>query len=92
MSKLIRGEIIDINLKIIENDVIVRELSMKTNIIDLPLYRRNWHPFCNDNRLSYVDNCKIDSEYDKWRLEPPRSSIKYCTLKTVALKWISLIR
>jgi hypothetical protein len=92
MSKLRNGELQDIVLKIINNDTVVRELSMKNDVIDLPLWRRNWHPLDGDNKNIFVDNCKVDSDYDKWRLEPPRSYVRYSTLKNVASKWISLIK
>ena len=89
MRKLLReGFIDDIVLKIIEHNKIVRELSVKYDMIDLPLWRRSWHPFDGINKKnSFVWSPMKEIDWDKWRSAPPRPHTTYDKILSIAKKW-----
>lgn len=89
LNKFLRdGYIGDIILNIIENGKLTRRLSMKHDRIDLPLWRRNWHPLDGSHtKNSFVQNNVNHNDWDKWRLEPIRPYITYCKFKDIIKLW-----
>lgn len=74
----------DILLKIVENDRMVRVLSMKDDEINIPIWRREWHPGDGEDvKSSYVT---MDTNWDEWRLAPPRKYILYSRLLLIVKK------
>lgn len=69
------GDIDDIILNVLDYQGInfIRTLSLKHDVIDLPVWRRNWHTFDDPStKKSFVDGIVKQEDWDKWRSEPPR--------------------
>lgn len=82
-----KGLVKDIILEILDQNKPTKILSYVKDCIDLPLWRRNYHPLDGDKKKCFVDNCITEHQYDQWRLEPPRSFLTYEKLKRLALFW-----
>lgn len=90
LRRLLReGKIADIILKIVEEGKIKREISVSKDTIDLPLWRRNWHPHDGEERKkSFVWK---NNDWQSWRKAPPRPFIRYDRLLYYVRLWKSLI-
>lgn len=63
-----KGFISDIIFNIYDIDDSERILSIKHDTIDLPLWRRKWHPMDGENtKISFVDSSFTQKEWDEWR-------------------------
>lgn len=82
------GCVDDIVLKIVDCNIFSREISLKSDPIDLPLWRRNWHPLDGaDTRISFVRPGMDESDWEKWRQAPPRPFITYDKLQKIINCW-----
>lgn len=80
--------ITDIILHICEKGQWSHDLSIKHDIINLPLWRRKWHPLDGKSTIkSYVDDNFTQNEWDQWRKEPPRKFTTYSKMLNIAYKW-----
>lgn len=89
LQDLLNLELIqNIIFKIVKNQKIVGQISKKYDKLELPLYRRSWHPLDDDvTKISYVWPKMLQSDWDKWRCAPPRPYITYHNLLEIIKKW-----
>lgn len=95
LQKLLFDNIItDIILHIYDYDGNhIKDYSIKNDEIDLPLWKRNWHPLDDvSTKRSYVDGITLQEDWDKWRNYPPRPYITYSKLKNIIYKWKTFIK
>lgn len=63
-------------------------LSMFNDDINIPLWRRNWHPMDNlESSKSFTRPDMSQHDWNKWRLEPPRPYITFSRMKQLARTW-----
>ena len=62
------------------------------HIQQLPIYRRYVHPLDPiSTHISFVSDSYQQSDYDQWRLEPPRKYITAGRIRKILLRWQKLI-
>ena len=68
----------DIILNIIKNDTIIKQISIKNDEINLPLWRRSWHPIDGENaKNSFIWPPMDNDDWERWRVAPPRQFITF---------------
>jgi hypothetical protein len=71
-----KGEIEDIHLYLYQNKVWKGPISLKNGNIDIPVWRRTWHPLDDPStKLSFVERHFEQKDFDFWRTQPPRKGI-----------------
>jgi len=64
-------------------------LNLRTDNINLPLWKRNWHPLDPvATKKSFVDDILHQEDWEKWRVEPPRNFITYSRMKKIFRFWL----
>lgn len=87
-----QGIVSDIIINLIQNNIIIKKLSVKQNKITLPLWRRSWHPSDGiQRRLSFVWPAMTDKDWDVWRKASPRPFIRYNIIIKIVKIWKSKI-
>lgn len=86
LRQLLRaGKISDIVFKIVEEGSVKREISVTRDVVDLPLWRRDWHPQDGaETKASFVWD---DTDWESWRKVPPRPFLRYHRLLHYVLLW-----
>jgi len=63
------------------------------NDLDIPVWRRNWHPLDNDiHRSSFVEPHYNITDFDSWRLAPARPYISLSYLRALVARLVHKFR
>jgi hypothetical protein len=89
LQDLLHREMIeDIILHVCDNGIWARTISIKNDTINLPLWRRNWHPLDGEHtKNSYVNSNFTQEDWNTWRSAPPRTYITFSRLRYFAQIW-----
>jgi len=86
-----RGLVTDIIIYTINHDGSFANDGISVNIINIPIWRRQHHPTLDsqDSKQSFVTQGMTNSDYDNWRLHPPRNYITVNKVRHIIAKWRS---
>lgn len=91
LQRMLReGKIENILLRIVGEG---RTISMKSGVIDLPLWQRQWRPHNGEEtKRSYVSQVMSEDDWEQWRRAPPRKYITYSRMLEIVRRWKTLTR